>query len=354
MSKRAVVATHWFSPGTSQAFYAYLQRHGYDALYIEHKLFGSPLSWSLDALDTYWQVIKSGKRYDFFMGSNRLNAFIGILLKWSGRVKKVIYFSPDWVEARHGNNLFNNLYQWLDYFCVKYSDKTWNSSAYMKVDPMMNERMKRNYPKEFLKKQIQVPDGTDPYPIPDWKEIDRNAIGFVGHIKEGMGLEMLIESFKEVIKDFPQTKLIIIGSGPILDKLKKQSKKLPIEFTGYMGDLTKVYKKLAHCAFAVAPYEQGTISQYTDPGKVKVYFSVGLPIIISHVPYISREIKTAKAGLVINDTQEGITEAIKTLLTSDEILKEQRIHVLKMAKKYSWDRLFDQALSASFKKNDIL
>lgn len=345
MMKSAVITTHSFSPGTSQALHHYMKRKQYDVIFIEHKLFGNALTWILDALDIFVKIITKPKTYDLYVGSNRLNASVGIILKLLKKVKKVVYFSPDWVENRLDNKILNYIYQKLDYFCVLYADVVWNSSAYMKIDPMMKERIKRGYPNELLQKQMQVPDGTDPYPIKSFSEINRHKIGFVGHIKEGMGLEMLIEGFKKLLNEVPDATLLIIGSGPILDQLKKMAQSLPIEFTGFMGNINQVYEKLSQCAFAVAPYEQGTISQYTDPGKVKVYFSVGLPVIISSVPQISSEIKQEKCGIVIENTVESLTVAMKHLIIDDHLLQTYRTNVLKMRKKYSWDSIFDKALN---------
>jgi len=56
-----VIVTHWFSPGTSQALYQYSLRKKIDALYIEHKLFGNPISWSFGVFDKIYKVLKTGK-----------------------------------------------------------------------------------------------------------------------------------------------------------------------------------------------------------------------------------------------------------------------------------------------------
>lgn len=342
--KSAVIATHTFSPGTSQALHEYMKRHHFDVYFIEHKLLGNPFSWTFGVFRTLYLVIIQRKTYHLYIGSNRLNAFIGVLLQKLGKVKKVVYFSPDWVESRLRNPLLNRFYQWLDYFCVKYADITWNSSAYMEMDPMMQERSKRGYPKEYLHKQVQVPDGTDRCPKLSLTQIDRYSFGFVGHLKKGMGLEMLIDSFKTISKTVPQAKLLIIGSGPIESSLRTQAQGFPIKFTGFIGNIHEVYTILSHCSFAVAPYEPDTISQYTDPGKIKVYFSLGLPVVVTNVPQISHEINRENCGLVIEPNQRALTDALTLLLTDNNLFEGLRNNVPKIAEKYSWDNIFDKAL----------
>ncbi|OGK26072.1 hypothetical protein A2954_02795 [Candidatus Roizmanbacteria bacterium RIFCSPLOWO2_01_FULL_37_12] len=345
MKKRVVIATHVFSPGTSQAFYKYCQRKKFNAIFIQHPLFGNIFSWFWGAVDTFWQVFRQGKKYDLFFGSNRLNTAVGIMLKKAGRAKKVIYFSPDWSQKRFKNNLLNYFFQKLDYFCVKYADIVWNSSHEMKLDPMMKERLNLGYPKKWLNKQIQVSDGTDDYPIPEFSKINRYRIGFVGHLKKEMGVQLAIESLTEIKKTVPDVSLLIIGSGPYEDHLKLMAKNLPVEFTGFIGNIFDVYKILARCAIAIAPYEETNenISQFSDPGKTKNYFSVGLPIIITKVPKIADEIDYAKAGIAIHyRKQQFINAAVKLLKENN--LKIYRKNVLQLKKKYGWDRIFDRAL----------
>jgi glycosyltransferase involved in cell wall biosynthesis len=341
-----IIATHSFSPGTSQGLRDYCRRRKLPYLYIEHPLFGNLFSWAIGLFDTLLKVILTGKKYDLYVGSNRLNAFAGIILKKLGRVNKTVYFSPDWSKNRFNNRLLNYFFQKLDYFCVKYSDLVWNSSTVMDIDPMMREREKLGYSKAWRKKQIQVADGTDFFPVPNFNQINRYEIGFVGHLKKEMGVQLAIDSLPEIIKKIPQIKLLIIGSGPIEDKLRQKAKGLNVGFTGFMGEINKVYEKLSQCAIAIAPYQETkeNISQYSDPGKTKNYFSVGLPIIITKVPKIAYEIDKEKCGIVISYNKKDFIQAVIKLLGNEETLKQYRRNVLKLRKKYSWDAIFNRAL----------
>lgn len=344
MLERVVVSTHVFSPGTSQALRDHLLREGKEVLFIGHPLFGNVFTWSWGALDTFWQVFRQNKTYDLYFGSNNLNAFIGIILKKIGRVKKVIFFTPDYSLKRFNNAVLNHIYLWLDYFCLRHSDLAWNSSSIMPVDLMAQEREKRGVPVKYRNKQISVPDGTDVVETLPFSRINRDEIGFVGHLKEGMGLELLIEVFPWITERIPSAKLLIIGSGPIEEKLRLMAKGMNIEFTGFIGEISRVYQMLSQCAFAVAPYEEGTISQYTDPGKVKVYLSCGLPMVITKVPRVALEIEKEKCGFTIDYDRNQLIEAITKLLTDDALLEAYRQNTKKLAEKYRWDRIFSVAL----------
>ncbi len=346
MIKKVVIATHSFSPGTSQAFRDYCIKKRFDVLFIEHPLFGNIFSWLFGAFDTLLQVIRKRTKCDLYVGSNRLNTIVGIILKNFGIAIKVVYFSPDWSKNRFKNNLLNFIFQKLDYFCVKYADVVWNSSTIMPIDPMMKEREKLGYPQEWRKKQIQISDGCDLLLIPPFDLINRYQIGYVGHLIKHCGVQLAIDAFPSIAKEFPQAKLLIIGSGPMEDELRRKAQGMNIEFTGFMGDIKQVYERLLTCAFAIAPYEESkeTISQFTDPGKVKNYFSVGLPVVITKVPQIAYEVDEEKCGIAIRYDINEFIDSISILFGNKNKLKEYRKNVLKLRKKYSWDSIFDRAL----------
>ncbi|MCR4329308.1 MAG: glycosyltransferase [Candidatus Roizmanbacteria bacterium] len=345
VNEMIIIASHVFSPGTSQALYGYCKHNNIDVQFIGHRLFGNYFSWSFGFIDTIYRVLKNKRSADIFVGFNNLNALAGIILQKTGKVKKTVYHTVDYSPRRFNNKLLNKFYHWLDHFCVKNCDIVWNSSSIMKVDPIMKAREKAGYNICLRKKQIQVPDGCDKFPVIPFSKINRNLVGYVGHIKEDMGVNLMIDGFIEVLKNFPNAELLIIGSGPLEKVLMKKAEKFKnIKFIGYVGEIETVYEKLSTCAFAVAPYKHGGISQYSDPGKVKNYLSVGLPIIITDEPIIAREIEKERCGLVIKDNKKQFVQAVTKLLKNKKLLVNLRNNTKTLRKKYSWDTIFDKAL----------
>lgn len=344
--EKAVVATHTFVFGTSQALRMYFERKGCAVMFIEHALFGNVFSWLFGAFDTFFKVASAKGKFDIYVGSNNLNAFVGLLCKRIGKVEKVVYFSPDYSAQRFNNGLLNGIYHWMDRVCVKHCDITWNSSAVMNPDPMMLAREDNGFPIDMRKNQIQVPDGTDDRKILPIESIHRKRIGFIGHLRSSVGCVELIEIFKKVRKKVPEAELLLMGSGPLEGVVRDLSKDIPgIEVTGHEQDINVVYDRLSMCAVAVAPYLPGTISQYTDPGKIKVYLSVGLPIVITKVPLVARDIVDQNCGFAIEpEDDDAFVEALVKLLTDDELYKKQRENVIRMKQYYSWDNIFDRAL----------
>ncbi len=328
----------WFRLTNAQG-YLYKEHKGYE---IKKPNF---LVYMKDVFYTLIWILKTGK-YDLYVGVNNLNAFTGLILKKLGRVKKVVFYTIDYIPQRTKNKLLNNLYHGLDSFCVTHCDKTWNLSPVM-----VTEREKKGIHIRFRNRQITVPIGTNSntkiHPI---KDIDRYSIAFVSHLKPGTGIELLFDALNQIIKTIQEVKLVIIGRGPLKTDLEKQAIKLKldryIEFTGFIPENSVLEERLAKCAVGVAPYfpSPDCLTQYTDPGKPKTYLSAGLPVIITRVSQIANELEKERAGLVIKYDKNELAQAIISLFTDDRLFLEYRQNAIRFASKYSWDNVFHKAL----------
>ena len=341
MKKRIVIATHIFIESFSQALRDYLLREKNEVLFIGQPLFGNPFSWTIDAIDTFWQVIKTGKKYDIYVGVNNLNTFIGLQLRRLGVVRKTIYSSVDYAQERFSNKFLNNLYHWLDYYCLKNADIVWNSSP-----AMVAEREKRGVEKKYRSKQVSVSDGTDPVKQIPFQKRNRYEIVFVGHFIEGMGLEMLIEVFPEIKKQIPEAKLLMIGGGPIEKKLKGLAEnQKDIEFTGIISNLKDVYLKITKSMIGVAPYEMNKYTQNTDPGKIKLYLACGLPIVMTRVPLVANLIDKSKCGIVLEaGNRKAFISSVVKLLKNEKLLKQYVENSKPIAKEYLWSNIFKKVI----------
>jgi glycosyltransferase involved in cell wall biosynthesis len=96
----------------------------------------------------------------------------------------------------------------------------------------------------------------------------------------------------------------------------------------------------------VAPYEIDAYIQYSEPGKVKLLVADGFQVVITNVSKIAHEIDREKCGIMIRYERQELVEAIVKLLKNEDLLKTHRRNVPKLARKYSYDRIFAKALSA--------
>lgn len=370
---KVAIVTHTFATGPAQELEAWLKNKVEELIFIGHpfsycKITNSvyekyqkgklvkekkAFNWHLhgvlmyfkDIIYTFFWLLFNPKKIDLYVGADNLNAFVGILLKKIGKVKKVVFYTIDYVPFRFENQTLNKIYHAIDRYCIKNTDIVWNLSQ-----AMTEAREKNGVSKIYHQKQIVVPHGThlDVIKLP-FEKVNRFEIAFMGHLREGQGVEVLIDAMPEVAKSIPQAKLVLIGTGPLEEDLKRQAKNLDvldkIEFTGFIESHSEMENRLAKCAVGVAPYifTKKGFSQYCDPGKPKVYLAAGLPAIITKVPPFATIIAKEKAGLAISEGKKALAEAIIKVLKNEKILKEYKKNANALAKKYEWSKIFEQA-----------
>lgn len=355
-SSRLVFIGHPF-PYTKKP--SFLKIYKNKKLVKEEKFFNLSLpdnvSYVKDIILTIWWTIKFGRKTEYYIGCDNINACTGFLLKKLGLVGKTIFYTIDYIPKRFTNTLLNTFYHFLDSFAVRKSDFVWNLSPIM-----VSEREKMGISKELRQKQITVPIGTI-LPKQTTKQIQRNTIVFIGHLRKNQGIELLIHAMKKISQKIPQVKLLIIGGGPLENNLQELVKKLHLSFfvtfTGFLPHFSDAQKYLQSAGIGVAPYTNDTISytRYTDPGKPKDYLSFGMPVVITKVPQVAYEIEKRKCGLAIDYSQQQLEQALCTLLRMPENdYNLYRKNALKMAKRYIWTRVFDNAFSATLKQNTAL
>ncbi len=377
--RKIIIATHVYTTGPAQDLREYLLKHKTGKLlFIGHPLFfdkklkssgyelyekgelekenykkikkiPEPLTYLKDIfLNIFW-VIKTGKKWDLYIGNDNLNAFSGIILKKLGLVERVIYYVIDYNPKRFENKILNKIYHWIDQFCVKYADETWNLS------PRMAEARKEYF--NFSGgNQKTVPIGIwfDRFPRLDFSQIEKHTLVFMGHILEKQGVQYVLDAIPDITKEIPDFKFLIISDGEYLEKLKEQTSKLNIEkfveFAGYIEKHSDVEKMLARCACAIAMYEKydksGNLSftYFSDPGKIKAYLAGGLPIFLTDTPYNAGEIENKKCGFIIERNKESIAKAVVAILKDEKILKEYRENAANYAKEFDWEKIFGECL----------
>ncbi len=306
------------------------------------------LLYAKDLLTTLGYVFKSKERFDIAIGVDNSNTLALLLLKKLKRIKKVVYHTVDYTPHRFPNRILNSIYHFIDRWCCYRADMLWNSSGRMNQG-----RIKNNAKKDKIALTIITPDGSnfDPKKRLPLAKINRKMIVFLGHLRPGMGLEMLLESFVRIRKKVPEAKLTIIGDGPLMKKLKKitQSNQLLVSviFTGFIKSHERVDNILRKGAIGVALFEpiEDSIEYYSDVGKPKVYLAAGLPVVITKVPEIAWEIDQGEAGIAVNYHQSDFTKAVITLLENDSLYKKYRQNAIELSKKYLWDNIFTDAFS---------
>jgi len=296
-----------------------------------------------DCIYTIYWIFFDKHTYDVFIGLGNINALCGIFLKKIGKVNKVVYYVIDYIPNRFENKMLNLIYVWAERFAASWSDNTWNLSN--RMIEARNNRWKMNFPNQFV-----VPHGlyVDKKKILPYTKIHKHELIYMGNLNEEQGVQLVIKSIKELISYIPNISFTIIGTGNYEKELKNLTKKNHLEdhvqFLGRIQDNKQMEKRLGRAALAVAMYNpEHKFSMYSDPGKIKHYLSVGLPIIMTDLPQVAEKIDHY-CGEVIPYNQEIFINTVMNILRNQQLFKRYRKNAIILAKRYDWNLIFEEAL----------
>ena len=136
---------------------------------------------------------------------------------------------------------------------------------------------------------------------------------FVGLIKESQGLEFIFN----FLKNHKGYHLNIIGVcdnvlykkyQEIIHNYKLKSRIFfPNKF--YSDEELNEISKKSHVGIALYNTNQSNPTYYTDPGKVKAYAEMGLPVIMSDTSGIASYVKKFKCGIVLDERKNSLDKA---------------------------------------------
>lgn len=252
----------------------------------------------------------------WFVGFDPLCASVGLILRKLKRVEHVIFYTIDYVPQRFTNPFLNRIYHLLDQHCVRGCDFVWNLSSVMRA-----RRSEMGLDSRYSRKQLEVPIG---FPIArdasDPKRRNLDELVYVGHLLEKQGVEIAIRALSLIRESRPSARLTIIGEGPELLHLKEIARELSVEanveFVGFVEDHEEVQRRLVKAGIGVAPYKPMATSyaMNTDVGKVKLYMAAGLPVILTDVPPIAKDVTRSGSGLVVKYDPSALASAYLSIV----------------------------------------
>src|SRR3989338_8403 len=254
-------------------------------------------------------------------------------------------FGVPYIVTAHAGDVFplkNRLFRFLSYLAVSNSDFCTANSSYTK----------KELEKISGQKKINIiPMGVD---LKLFTQKNRNTslrrklgvkkelILSVGRLAEKKGIKYLVMAMKDVVKEFPEAKLVVVGDGPERSNLEILTKKLKLDknvlFAGGMENM-HLPEFYATADLFVGP---SIITESGDTEGLGVVFlealASGTCVIGSNVGGIPDILENNKTGLLVNQKSPGqLANAIIRLLSDKGLRRRLASSGRKMVKEvYSW------------------
>jgi len=208
----------------------------------------------------------------------------------------------------------------------------------------LTEATKNDLPKSLKNKIIVIPHGTI---LPT--QIKRNnkptTFGYVGRFVAWKGVRTLIYEFSELNKKLKNTKLFLIGEGPLKKDMIDDVKKLGLEKT---------------TTFIEPQVDMGKIYQMIDvlvlPSKLLEGFGIvlveamsyGIPVIVYDIPTYDDTVIDNYNGIVVkNSIFNAMIMTIKSENFYNKLSENARLH----AHKYQINSIINKYISDIYNKN---
>lgn len=374
------VVTHEFFQGSGQELKAFLLRHHTRRLaYIAHKFYYAPQrfsyvevyeggratrrgqSWSFpgrefptylkDAVYTLWVFARLPKPVDEYIGVNSFNALLGLLLKALGKVRRVVFFTIDYVmDGRFSWEPLNVLYRAMDRAAFLRSDVTWNVSERMSAERrrVLGERAR-------TRRQLTVPIGIPDEAAPlSSTQQDRPILVYSGSLTHESGVTLLIEAVPALVTRFPSLEVRIVGTGPLADHLRERVAELDVSghvhVFGHVDttrERARWLRLLAESTIGIAPYADTatTYKRFSDVTKPKDYMACGLPVVITNVVPLADDVRRYNLGRVVAYTAPDLVRGVSELLSDRGERERIRANVLRYVRAFTWDAIFTRTFA---------
>lgn len=300
------------------------------------------VAYAIDCTLTLYWVLKFTSHADYYFGLGNMNACVGLILKFIGKAKKVIYYVIDYIPNRFSNPLINRFYMKLDYCAALHADATWNYAS------KMIETREKMWNKIFPH-QVVVPNGIRIRVSGTIKkDTDHIDLMYLGTIHRQQGIQLIIQALPLIREKISKIRLLIIGQGSYkkdLDILIRENRlEKHVRFLGYIEDPKKADEQLMRGYIGIATYTpDNSMIRNTEPGKIKRYFACGLPVIMTDTGPISKLSEKAGCGVSTPYDSTALAREVIRLVSDRKRYEVMQKKAIMFAKKYDWEHIFNQS-----------
>jgi len=166
------------------------------------------------------------------------------------------------------------------------------------------------------------------------------VIGHVGRFVQQKNHTFLVDVFKEYHKKNPDSKLLLVGSGPLEDEIRKKVEKLSLKgsvfFLGQRDDIDKLYSVMD--VFCLPSLYEGlpVVGIEAQAAGLSIIFSNGVTretIISKNAKIVeSQEVKAyiKKINKIIQDNKQGVEQRATATISENMNIKKEAIKLEKL------------------------
>lgn len=171
-------------------------------------------------------------------------------------------------------------------------------------------------------------------------DADKTTLLYVGRVSKEKNLELLVRTFKQLIKTSHQVCLVVVGDGPYANEMREALAGTPSVFTGYIeGEaLASVY---ASADLFVFPSTTDTFGNVVLEAQAS-----GIPVIVTDSGGPQENIMCGTTGIVVKGNDEdSLLEGIRHMIADPERLSAMG----RAARAYAETRSFDRAFAETWR-----
>ncbi len=173
-----------------------------------------------------------------------------------------------------------------------------------------------------------------------WPAADRTAkLLYVGRVSKEKNLHLLAEAYRRLVRTGASATLAIVGEGPYLEEMQRETIDLPCIFTGRLDgeDLAEAY---ASSDVFVFPSTTDTFGNVVLEAQAS-----GLPVIVSDQGGPAENLLPGETGLVVKaDCADALYTAMADLVGD----ARRRHHMSMAARQYMESRSFETAFDKTW------
>lgn len=173
------------------------------------------------------------------------------------------------------------------------------------------------------------------------------AVLMVSRLTPEKNIDLALEALADIIKEKPQTSLIVVGEGPEQSRLEKQAQALNlgahVSFEGWKEDLTPYFR--ASDMYLLTSWYEGCGLAVMEA------MAAGLPVVMTDVGIAGDIVKDGESGLIVPvGSKDAITKAILQLINNEETYRTIRENALRVAQGLLTEKDYLEKLRESWSK----